>query len=262
VTSDSPRVLLDIRDGVAHLTLNNPGNRNAIDVPMAAALREAMQHCEKEGSVRAVVIAGAGKMFCSGGDLKTIRGAGDDAPTYVREILLHLHEALARIARISAPVIASVHGSAAGAGFALAMACDFVVATKSSRFLMAYTAAGLTPDGSSSYFLPRLIGLRRALELTLRNRRLSADEAREWGLINDVVEDDALAAHIAKLATELADGPTGAFSGAKRLLRTSLENSLESQMAREAETLCRTLEGEEAATGLAAFSEKRAPKFR
>lgn len=256
------RVLLDIRDGVAHLTLDNAANGNAIDVPMAVALREAMAACEKDVAVRAVVIRGAGKMFCSGGDLKTIRGAGGDAASYVREILLHLHEALASIARISAPVIAGVHGSAAGAGFALAMACDFVVATKSSRFLMAYTAAGLTPDGSSSYFLPRLIGLRRALELTLRNRRLSADEARDWGLINDVVEDDALAAHVAKLAAELADGPTQAFGGAKRLLRTSLENSLESQLAREAGTLCCALEGDEAATGLAAFAEKKAPKFR
>jgi 2-(1,2-epoxy-1,2-dihydrophenyl)acetyl-CoA isomerase len=262
VTSGDSLVLVNIRDGIAQLTLNNPGNGNAIDVPMAAALREAMAACEKDVGVRVVVIAGAGKMFCSGGDLKTIRGAGGHAPVYVREILLHLHEALASIARISAPVIASVHGSAAGAGFALAMACDFVVAAKSSRFLMAYTAAGLTPDGSSSYFLPRLIGLRRALELTLRNRRLTADEAREWGLINDVVEDDALPAHAAKLAAELADGPTEAFGDAKRLLRASLENSLESQLAREAETLCRALEGDEAATGLAAFAEKRVSKFR
>lgn len=262
MTSGNPRVLVNIRDGIAQLTLNNPGNGNAIDVLMAATLHEAMQRCEKNENVRAVVIAGVGKMFCSGGDLKTIRGAGHDAPAYVREILLHLHEALASIARISAPVIASVHGSAAGAGFALAMACDFVVAAKSSRFLMAYTAAGLTPDGSSSYFLPRLIGLRRALELTLRNRKLTADEAREWGLINEVVEDDALSAHVAKLATELADGPTQAFGDAKRLLRTSLENNLETQMDRESETLCRALEGDEAATGLAAFAEKRAPKFR
>ena len=260
--SDNRRVLLDVRNGVAHLTLNNPGNGNAIDVPVASALREAMAVCEKDANVRAVVIVGAGKMFCSGGDLKTIRGAGEGASSYVREILLHLHDALASIARISAPVIAGVHGSAAGAGFALAMACDFVVATKSSRFLMAYTAAGLTPDGSSSYFLPRLIGLRRALELTLRNRGLSADEARDWGLINEVVEDDALRARIAKLAAELADGPTQAFGGAKRLLRTSLENNLESQLAREAETLCKALEGEEAATGLSAFGEKKTPKFR
>lgn len=255
------RVLLDIRDGVAYATLNNPGNGNAIDVPMAMALRETMLACEKDGSVRAVVIAGAGKMFCSGGDLKTIRAA-EDASGYVGDILLHLHEAIAAIARISAPAIASVHGSAAGAGFALAMACDFVVAAKSARFLMAYTAAGLTPDGSASYFLPRLVGPRRALELTLRNRKLSADEARDWGLVNDVVEDDALAAHTAKLAAELADGPTQAFGNAKRLLRTSLEHSLESQMAREQQTLCNALKGEEAKTGLAAFAEKRTPKFR
>jgi 2-(1,2-epoxy-1,2-dihydrophenyl)acetyl-CoA isomerase len=260
--TDETRALLDIRDGVAHVTLNNPGNGNAIDVPMAAALREAMRRCERDGSVRAVVIAGSGKMFCSGGDLKSIRGAGGDVSDYVREILLHLHEALASIARIRAPVIASVHGSAAGAGFALAMACDFVVAAKSSKFLMAYTAAGLTPDGSSSYFLPRLIGLRRALELTLRNRRLSADEAREWGLVNEVVEDAALGSHTDKFAAEIADGPTAAFGDAKRLLRTSFDNSLETQLARECETLARALEGEEAATGLAAFSEKRVPKFR
>jgi len=262
VTSDNPRVLFDIHDGVAQLTLNNPGNGNAIDLPMAIALRDAVRSCERQEGVRAVVIAGAGKMFCSGGDLKTIRAVGEDAPAYVSDILIHLHEAIAGIARISAPVIASVHGAAAGAGFALAMACDFVVAAKSSRFLMAYTSAGLTPDGSSSYFMPRLIGLRRALELTLRNRRLTANEAREWGLINDVAEDNALAMHVANLAKELADGPTQAFGGAKRLLRTSLENSLESQLAREAETLCGALEGDEAATGLAAFAEKKIPKFR
>ncbi len=258
----APRVLLDIGDGVAWLTLNNPDNGNAIDMAMAAALRAAMERSEKDKGVGAVVIAGAGKMFCSGGDLKAIRGAGSDAPAYVREILLHLHEALASIARISAPVIASVHGSAAGAGFALAMACDFVLAAKSSRFLMAYTAAGLTPDGSSSYFLPRLIGLRRALELTLRNRKLSADEAHEWGLINAVVEDDALAGEVAKLAAELADGPTNAFGDAKRLLRTSLENDLDGQLAREADTLARAVAGAEAEAGLAAFAAKQTPKFR
>ena len=255
------RVLLDIRDGIARATLNNPGNGNAIDLPMAMALGETMRACEKDASVRAIVISGTGKMFCSGGDLKTIRAA-EDAPAYVGDILLHLHEAIAIIARISAPVIASVHGSAAGAGFALAMACDFVVAAKSSRFLMAYTAAGLTPDGSASYFLPRLVGQRRALELTLRNRRLSADEARDWGLINEAVEDNVLAAHTAKLAAELADGPTQAFGDAKRLLRTSLAHDLESQMAREQQTLCQALTRSEAQTGLAAFAEKRVPKFR
>jgi len=108
VTSDNPRVLFDIHDGVAQLTLNNPGNGNAIDLPMAIALRDAVRSCERQEGVRAVVIAGAGKMFCSGGDLKTIRAVGEDAPAYVSDILIHLHEAIAGIARISAPVIASV----------------------------------------------------------------------------------------------------------------------------------------------------------
>lgn len=260
--TDEARVLLDIRDGVANVTLNNPGNGNAIDVPMAAALRDALRRCEGNDSVRAVVIAGAGKMFCAGGDLKSIRIADEDAPAYVGDILLYLHEAIAIIARISAPVIARVHGSAAGAGLALAISCDLVVAAKSTKFVMAYTAAGLTPDGSSSWFLPRLIGLRRALELTLRNRRLSADEAREWSLVNEVVEDEALAAHAAKLAVEIADGPTAAFGDAKRLLRASFDNSLEVQMAREGETLAHALTRPEAATGLAAFAEKRTPKYR
>jgi 2-(1,2-epoxy-1,2-dihydrophenyl)acetyl-CoA isomerase len=259
---DETRVLLDIRDGVASVTLNNPGNGNAIDVAMAAALRDALRRCEGNESVRAIVIAGAGKMFCSGGDLRSIRAADENAPAYVGDILLHLHEAIAVIARISAPVIARVHGSAAGAGLGLAIACDFVVAAKSTKFLMAYTAAGLTPDGSSSWFLPRLIGLRRALELTLRNRRLSADEAQEWGLVNEVVEDESLATHVDKLAAEISDGATAAFGDAKRLLRTSFDNCLETQMAREGETLARALTRPEAAIGLAAFAEKRTPKFR
>jgi len=251
-----------VDDGIASVTLNRPENGNAVDVPMAAALRTVLGSCEGDSRVRAIVISGAGRMFCSGGSLKTIQGAGRKSPAYVRDILFHLHEVIGIISRIPVPVIAQVHGSAAGAGFALAMSCDFVVAAKSARFLMAYTAVGLTPDGSSSYFLPRLIGLRRSLELTLRNRVLSAQEAADWGLINEAVDDEMLGKSVAELAAELAAGPTAAFGAAKKLLRASYNNDLDTQMAHECETLCEALTKPEASIGLAAFASKQKPKFR
>ena len=262
MSSEARLVEIAVNDGVASLMLNRPENGNAIDVPMAAALRSALSACLNDSRLRAIVISGAGRMFCSGGSLKTIQGAGEQSPAYVRDILFHLHDAIGIIARIPVPVIAQVHGSAAGAGFALAMSCDFVVAAKSARFLMAYTAVGLTPDGSSSYFLPRLIGLRRSLELTLRNRALSAEEAADWGIVNEIVDDEMLAKSVAGLAVELAAGPTAAFGAAKRLLRASYNNDLDAQMTLECETLCDALTKPEAAIGLAAFAAKQRPKFR
>ena len=154
-----------------------------------------------------------------------------------------------------------MHGAAAGAGLALACSCDLVVAAASSRFLMAYSKVGLTPDGSSTWILPRLIGLRRTLELALTNRELSAAEALDWGLINEVVADVDLDARLSRLMADLAAGPTAAFGETKRLLRASLSESLETQMVHEMQAITAALAGLEAREGLAAFLEKRAPKF-
>ncbi|MEJ0024704.1 MAG: enoyl-CoA hydratase-related protein [Rhizomicrobium sp.] len=256
------RVLLQIADGVAAIVLNRPESGNAIDRELARELMLATHACEKDRGVRAVVLRGNGRLFCAGGDLKAIQGEGNAAAAYVRELLAYLHEALSAMARIPVPVIAGIHGAAAGAGFSLACATDLAVATRSARFVMAYATVGLTPDGSSSWYLPRLVGLRRALQLSLLNRELTAEEAFGWGLLNEIVDDDALPEAVTALARRLASGPTAAHGGAKRLLRMSLDNTLETQLMEEMRTICAALDGGEAREGLAAFIAKRPANFR
>jgi 2-(1,2-epoxy-1,2-dihydrophenyl)acetyl-CoA isomerase len=257
----SAKVLLEVHNGAATITLNSARNGNAIDFDLARDLMNVLERCEQDRNIRAILIRGDGRMFCAGGDLVAIHGQGAEAPVYVRALLEFFHEAILSIARIPVPVVAAVHGAAAGAGLALACACDLAIASQSCRFLMAYTRVGLTPDGSSSWYLPRLIGERRALELALLNRDLTAEEALRWGLVNEVVADNRLQERAMELLERLAAGPTAAFGDAKRLVRTSLQNYLPSQLAQEMETLCRALERPEAKIGLSAFRAKTAPKF-
>jgi 2-(1,2-epoxy-1,2-dihydrophenyl)acetyl-CoA isomerase len=255
------RVVLDVAKGIATITLNRPANGNAIDLELARELKLAIHACEKNAGTRAIAIQGRGKFFCSGGDLTAIARAGENAPAYVGELLGHLHEALAAIARIPVPVVAGVHGAAAGAGLSLACACDLAIATRSARFVMAYSRLGLTPDGSASFYLPRVIGLRRALQLALTNRELSAGEALEWGILNEVVEDEQLDGALAALMAQFAKGPSGALGAAKRLMRDSFENTLEGQLMSEKRAICAALDTGDAKEGLSAFLAKRAPDF-
>src|SRR5438094_6798225 len=214
---------LDVRDGVAHLTLNRPDAANGIDLQLAQELLAASLLVVGDPTVRAVLLRGAGARFCGGGDVKSF-AAQDDLPAHLREVTTHLHAAVGQLVRGDAPVVTAVQGSAAGAGLGLVAASDLVVAGESAKFVMAYTGIGLTPDGSSSGFLPRLVGLRRAVELTITNRVLSAAEAKEWGLITEVVPDDQLTAEAEALAARLAAGAPQALAAAKRLLHTSLES--------------------------------------
>src|SRR6478672_7494905 len=203
-------VLFAVRENVAHVTLNRPQAGNALDLEMAKELAAVALECESDRGVHAVLLSGAGKSFCAGGDVKVFV-AQQQLPRYLREITSYLHLAVSRFARLDAPVIAAVHGSAAGGGFSLAISCDLVLAAESATFLMAYSKIGMAPDGGSTYFLPRLIGLKRAMELTLTNRVLSAPEARDWGIVTEVVAPELLAARAEELARSLAQGPTGAF---------------------------------------------------
>jgi 2-(1,2-epoxy-1,2-dihydrophenyl)acetyl-CoA isomerase len=168
---------------------------------------------------------------------------------------------MATMARMDAPVVCAVNGMAAGAGFSLAVGCDLVIAAQSARFTLAYTAAGLSPDGSSTWFLPRLIGLRRARELMLTNRLLSADEAQAMGIVDRVVPDDALAAEADAQAAAFAAGPTKAFGATKRLLQESWANGLETQMHRESRSIAELTRTADAAEGIDAFVNKRKPDF-
>jgi 2-(1,2-epoxy-1,2-dihydrophenyl)acetyl-CoA isomerase len=259
---DYKTIIFEVRDGIGHVTLNRPDAANALNLELSQELYGALLRCDEDPAVRAVLISGTGKMFCGGGDLKAFASRKGDLPLHLKELTTYIHAAVSVMGRMNQPVITAVHGSAAGGGLGLVFGADLVIAAQSARFTMAYTRAALSPDASTSFFLPRLIGLRRALDLTLTNRVLSADEALSWGLINRVVPDGELPAAAQKLARELADGPTGAFGAAKRLLRNSWNETMETHMEAEARTIADMARGAESREGIAAFLEKRAPRFR
>lgn len=255
-----PVLQTDVTGGVATLTLDRPEMGNAIDLQMAVELADVTAAWSTRSDIRSVLLRGNGPRFCVGGDLRAF-AAEDDLPTHLTQVTTRLHAAVARLARMPAPVVAAVSGSAAGAGFSLACAADIVVAGASSHFVVAYGAVGLTPDGSASWSLPRLVGLRRALDLALTNRVLDAREAERIGLVSRVVDDTAVEEEARSIALALADGPTAALGAAKRLLRGSLERSLETQMELEAEQLARAAGTPDGREGIAAFIEKRSPRF-
>ena len=249
-------------DGVATLTLNRPEAFNALNIALGRDLFHAVLEVDDDPSVRAVVITGAGKAFCAGGDVKGFADNLDRIGALIKELTTYLHGAVSRLCRADKPVIMAINGVAAGGGMSLALAGDVVLAAESARFTMAYSRIAATPDGSSSYFLPRLIGLRRAMELYFTNRVLSAREAQEWGLITRVVPDGELDAAARTLARELAQGPTKAFGGAKRLFHQSTWESLETQMELEAQAIAASGRTEDFRAGVTAFANKQpAPSF-
>jgi 2-(1,2-epoxy-1,2-dihydrophenyl)acetyl-CoA isomerase len=255
-------LLLDKRDGVARVTLNRPEAANALDRTMARELMEVAIDCDEDRAVRCVVITGAGsRMFCAGGDLRAFVEAGEHGPALVKDMTTNLHAAVSRFARMNAPVIAAVNGTAAGGGFSLMCGCDLVIAVASASFTMAYTRAGLSPDGSSTFYLARLVGLRRAYEMALTNRVLSAAEALEWGLITRVVADADLPKEVDALAAQLAAGPTAAFGVTKRLLLDGSAETLETQMERESRGIASMLGHSDGQEGVKAFLAKRKPSF-
>ena len=252
---------LRVDDGVAYATLNRPQAANALDLTMARDLFEVAIRCDAQPDVRAVVLTGAGRAFSAGGDVKSFAAAGEQLPAVLKEITALLHGAVSILARMDAPVIAAVNGVAAGAGMSLACAADIVLAAESARFTVAYTRLGLSPDGSSTFYLAQLVGLRRAQELILTNRMLTASEALAWNLVNRVVPDTELPAEAAKLARQLAAGPSRAFGRVKRLLLAALAAGLETQMALETEQITDAARGTDALEGIAAFVAKRPPRF-
>ena len=258
----SEKVLFDVVDGVAAVTFNRPDQANAMDLEVMQSLMHISIECDEDPAIRAVVITGNGPFFSAGGDLASFLEAGDGAGALILEMTTHYHAAISRFSRMNAPVIAAVNGMAAGAGFSLVAACDIAIAAESSRYTSAYTAAALSPDGSSSYFVPRLVGTRRAMELMLTNRRLSAPEALEWGLVNRVVPDAELMAETMELAGELARGPSVAYGQVKALLHNSFTGTLETQMELEARGIAAMTHTHDGVEGVTAFSEKRPPRYQ
>lgn len=252
--------LNDLGDGVWELVLDRPP-ANALSKRMAHELRVVASQLTGGRSVRALVVRGEGKVFFGGGDLAEMQAGGDGTPANLHEMTIDFHGALSRLSRLDAPVVGAITGTAGGAGMSMVAALDLVIAGESSRFTMGYTAAGLSPDGTSTFFLSRVVGLRRATELVLTNRMLSATEALEWGLVNRVVPDDSVVEEAMALARRLADGPTAAFGAAKRLLVAGAASSLEAAMEAESFAIARQSLHPEAVEGIDAFLNKRAPEF-
>jgi len=258
--------LLVERDGpVATLTLNRPESLNVLDFQMMDGLVDAVAGLAADDSLRVVIVRGAGKHFMAGGDIRTFAGELDK-PAHERTpqfeaIVDRLHAAIETLHRMPHLVIAQVHGAVAGFGMSLMNACDLAIAADSTYFASAYKSIAITPDGGGTWSLPRLVGLRRALEIMLVGERFDAQQALSWGLVNRVVPAGQLDATVRALAQELAAGPVLALRNTRRLLRQSLDQSLHDQLAAEARSFGACAGTDDFVEGIGAFLAKRPPRF-
>jgi len=251
---DSGSVLLDISDGVATVTFNRPHAKNSLDVPALEKLFEALGTCEDRPDVGAVVLTGAGDAFCAGVNLKGYDLADREAlRAGFREVAMWWHQMLHRIVRIPKPVLAAVNGIAVGGGLGIVLAADIAVCHERATFFASWMANGVANDGGSSYTLARVVGFRRAMELMLTNRTLSAAEATEWGICNRVYGDAEFAGNVAKIARQLADGPTHLQAYVKETFHEGWRRSLEECTEHECQNILKSLDHPYAAARLAAF---------
>ena len=258
-------LIVGVERNVGYLTLNRPEVRNALSEEIVTGLRATLTAWERDPQVRAIVLRGAGEHFMSGGDVKRF-GTMAKLPPAERRALFeqrihNLHPVLFLMRRIRKPVVASVQGAAAGAGLSFMMACDLAIAADTAFFTLAYVNIGASPDGGGTYLLPRTVGMKKAMEIALLGDRFDARTAQQWGLINMVVPAAQLADETRKLAERLACGPSHAIGNAKTLLNMSLNNTMESQLQAEAMSFADCAATRDWAEGVAAFAEKRKPKF-
>jgi 2-(1,2-epoxy-1,2-dihydrophenyl)acetyl-CoA isomerase len=262
--SDDDQILLIENDGaVRTLRLNRPDVLNALNDDLLAALGKAVREAEKDKTVRCLVITGAGRGFSAGQDLADVSGRyKSDAPI---ELGAHIRERynpiIGKIRTMEKPIIASVNGVAAGAGCSLALACDLRIAAESASFIEAFINVGLVPDSGSTFMLPRLVGMARAMELAVTGRKVKADEALQIGLVNRVVPDANLVAETTKLAQQLAALPTRAIGLTKRAINAAWSNDLDTQLDYEAMLQTTAGQTRDHREGIAAFLEKRRPNF-
>ena len=254
---DYQTIRLEITDGLAVLTLNRPDKMNALNTQMRAEITFAMR--EAAGSARAIVLTGEGAAFCTGQDLGDAGGSG--VPDMERTLRDEYNPMLEAIYECPVPTIAAVNGPAAGAGANLALATDVVIATESAYFLQAFTRIGLMPDAGGTWFLPRQMGLAKAMGAALFADKISARQADDWGMIWEAVGDDGFDAHWRARAEQLANGPTAAYRAVKKSLRGSYDNSLTEQLTSEAHLQGKCGQTRDFREGVVAFMEKRPAKF-
>lgn len=258
-------VAVERTDGVARISLERPATHNSLDRQTAADLQSAVEQVVDDHEVRCIVLTGTEGVFCTGADLSVLDGnEGDgasDDPRRLREIATRLHATVAHLANARKPVVIGVNGVAAGGGLGLALCGDIVLAAEDARFEFAYPKLGLSGDGGSTYFLPRLVGLRKTQELALLDEPIPADEAVEIGLATEVVSGDDFGDRLAELVTRLADGPTRAYGATKRLLAESYGRNLRAQLAAETDSITQLARSDDYERGLSAFFEKTEAEF-
>jgi 2-(1,2-epoxy-1,2-dihydrophenyl)acetyl-CoA isomerase len=253
----------EIREGVAVLTLSRPEAMNAISPELARSLAETLAELPTDGSVRAILVTGSGRAFCSGGDIRAMSAALDEDP---REFFLDLTENLHRISlsllNAAVPTIAAVNGAAAGFGFGLALSCDLVIASERATFSMAHGQVAQIPDGGGWYMLPRVVGRKRALDLYLTRRTLDAELAEQWGIITEILPVANFREVAIGFAREIARGPTLAYRHAKRRLSEGWQQPLEAYLTEQRRVIADLGASHDFREGVRAFLEQRPPDFR
>lgn len=252
---------LKIEDQVAWVYFDRPDNANSVDLLLAQSLLAVSHALEADDSVRVVVLSGKGRFFCAGGDLDAIYSAPSGVSAELRAITAAMHAAISVLMRMEKPLVTAINGPAAGAGVSLSALGDIAIARESATFKTAFTAIGLSPDCATTWVLPRLLGVRRAQELLLTNRPITAPEACDMDLVTRVVPDDAFDAEVASLVQQLASGPTRAFGATRRLMHQTFSNSVEQQMTLEGESLALMGASRDAQEGIAAFLTKSKPGY-
>jgi 2-(1,2-epoxy-1,2-dihydrophenyl)acetyl-CoA isomerase len=254
-------VCVVLKRQIATVVLNRPETFNAFDLDMIELFASRLTALGVDDSVRAVVISGAGKAFCAGGDLRWVQSFPQGTSSAFHTLAARFHQAVLEIRRMNKPVVAAVNGIAAGGGFSLALACDFRVMGKSAVLRQAYTSNGLCIDGGGTFTLPRLVGLARALEIVAFDRPISSEQALAWGLTTKIVEDGRSMEEALQMARELANVSLSSFGWSKQLLTDSYNTAFEAQIERERAGLCSCAAHPDGKEGLQAFVEKRKPVF-
>jgi len=260
MSNPSDPTILTVDAGVAVLRLNRPAVLNAFDAAMAEAFLTRIEDIAARDDVRAILIKGEGRGFCAGGDVAQFTGGGDPEAA-IEAIIQPLHAGLRLLDSLKQPSVACLHGAVAGAGFSLALACDLAIAAENAKFTLAYARIGATPDGSGTFHLPRLVGMRKAKELALLAETIEAAEALRLGLVNRVVPADTVEAEAMALARRLAAGPTQAYGRIKSLLAASGGNTLAEQLEAERQAFRASTHTADFREGVTAFLEKRPAKF-
>lgn len=245
---------------VALVTLNRPSSLNALNLDLAKDFTDVLQRAEEDDNVRVLVVTGAGKAFCAGGDLAWLMAADDNLKK--REILDNASSVITKLDRFSKPVIAAVNGAVAGAGTAVAMACDYVIASENAKFAPNFVNIACVPDSGASYFLPRTVGYRKAFELMITGKLIDATECKQLGIFNEVVAAEDLMQNALKLAQKLATGPQRAIRYIKQMLKMSAQNTLTAQLEAEASMQLMVWSDNDFPEGVSAFLQKRKPNFK